>query len=215
LIRQGCVFFALVASLKKQACLPKTKTTRKNIMETSSEFNIVWNSFSKGIERYFRQKTKDEDLAKDLLQDTFLKIYLKRDSLADEQRLGAWVHRIAQNSLMDYYRKKEIKEPMEGKDFTLPVEPLAYNELLATLVKPFMQQLPEEYREALVLTDIEGLSQKELAERLGISYSGAKSRVQRARKKLKEQFEVCCKIVADRYGNVQDCVPRERKCSCN
>lgn len=181
-------------------------------METSTEFNTVWHSFSKGIESYFRQKTKDEDLAKDLLQDTFLKIYLHRDTITDEQRLGAWVHRIAQNSLMDHYRKKNLKEPIEGKDFNAVEDPMSYNELLASLVKPFMKQLPEEYREALILTDIEGLSQKELAERLGISYSGAKSRVQRARKKLKEVFEECCNIVADKYGNVQECLPRDRGC---
>ena len=181
-------------------------------MKTSTEFNTVWHAFSKGVESYFRHKTKDEDLAKDLLQDTFLKIYLHRDSIQDEKRIGSWVHRIAQNALMDHYRKKDVREPIEGKDFDLGEEAASYNEWLAMMVKPFLHQLPEEYRVALELTDIEGLSQKELAERLGISYSGAKSRVQRARKKLKEAFEECCTIVADKYGNVQDCVPREKGC---
>lgn len=184
----------------------------ETLTETSTDFTHIWNSFSKGIESYFRQKTKDEDLAKDLLQDTFLKIYLNRGSIADEQKLGAWVYRIAHNALMDHFRKREAKEPIEGKDFDVEENSASYNELLSWMVKPFMQQLPEEYKIALELTDIEGLSQKELAERLGISYSGAKSRVQRARKKLKEVFEECCTIVADKYGNVSDCVPREGGC---
>lgn len=180
--------------------------------ETSTDFTLLWNAFSKGIESYFRQKTKDEDLAKDLLQDTFLKIYLHRHSVSDEQKLGAWVSRIAQNALMDYFRKKELKEPMDGKDLYMLEEGDSYNEVLSKMVKPFMQQLPDEYRMALELTDIEGLSQKELAVRLGISYSGAKSRVQRARQKLKEVFEACCEIVADRYGNVSDCLPKGGEC---
>lgn len=184
-------------------------------METLTEtkdITLIWHSFSKGIETYFRQKTKDADLAKDLLQDTFLKIYLHRDSIMDEQKLGAWVYRIAQNALMDHFRKKDLKEPIEGRDFDMQEDSASYNELLSWMVKPFMQQLSDEYRVALELTDIEGLSQKELAQRLGISYSGAKSRVQRARKKLKEMFEECCKIVSDKYGNVRDCVPRDRGC---
>lgn len=175
-------------------------------------FDTIWDGFGKGIRTYFIAKTRDEDLANDLLQETFIKIYLNLGTVKDTERLGGWVHRIAHNVLTDHFRTKNLSVPVEGKDFEGQNEAITYNELLASLVKPFMKQLPEEYREAIYLSDIEGLSQKELAERLHISYSGAKSRVQRARKKLKEVFEECCNIVADKYGNVQDCVPRASYC---
>jgi len=67
-----------------------------------------------------------------------------------------------------------------------------------------MQRLPQKYLEALELYEFQGLSQKELSEKLGISYSGAKSRVQRGRKKLKYLLEGCCHIESDRYGNIVD-----------
>lgn len=71
-------------------------------------------------------------------------------------------------------------------------------------IRSTIKRLPEKYREALELTEFQGLSQKELSEKLGISYSGAKSRVQRGRRKLKQLLEGCCHIEADRYGNIVD-----------
>jgi RNA polymerase sigma-70 factor (ECF subfamily) len=70
--------------------------------------------------------------------------------------------------------------------------------------------LPEPYRDALVLTEFEGLTQKELAERLGISLSGAKSRVQRGREKLKEMLFDCCRFEFDRRGRMIECQPRAK-----
>lgn len=70
--------------------------------------------------------------------------------------------------------------------------------------------LPEPYREAIVLTELEGLTQKTLAQRLGISVSGAKSRVQRGREQLKQMLHECCSFEFDRRGKVIECEPRSR-----
>ena len=75
---------------------------------------------------------------------------------------------------------------------------------LASDVREMVEALPEPYREALVLTSYEGLSQKELAKRLGLSYSGAKSRVQRARERVKDMLMTCCHLEFDRRGTVID-----------
>lgn len=75
-----------------------------------------------------------------------------------------------------------------------------------------MEELPEKYREALHLTEIQGLTQKELAERLNISLSGAKSRVQRAREKLKGVLLECCHVEVDRRGKVMDWESKEPDC---
>ena len=71
-----------------------------------------------------------------------------------------------------------------------------------------IEGLPDAYREAIVLTEFEGLTQKELADRLGISLSGAKSRVQRARGQLKQMLLGCCQFEFDRRGGIIDCKPR-------
>ena len=73
--------------------------------------------------------------------------------------------------------------------------------------------LPETYREALRLTEYQGLSQKALGERLGISFSGAKSRVQRARAKVKEQLLDCCHFQFDRVGQIIDYQSRRDCCA--
>jgi hypothetical protein len=72
---------------------------------------------------------------------------------------------------------------------------------LLPCVAAMMDALPDAYREALRLTEYEGLSQKELSERLGISFSGAKSRVQRARAKLKQELLACCHFQFDQAGS--------------
>lgn len=67
-----------------------------------------------------------------------------------------------------------------------------------------VELLPKPYREAMRLADFEGLSQQEIADRMGISLSGAKSRVQRARQQLREMILDCCHVERDRRGNVVD-----------
>ena len=71
--------------------------------------------------------------------------------------------------------------------------------------------LPEPYREALLLTEYEGLTQQQLAERVGISLSGAKSRVQRGREKLKQILLDCCHVELDRRGGIID---YQGQCDC-
>ena len=74
-----------------------------------------------------------------------------------------------------------------------------------------VESLPADYREALILTEYEGLTQRALAERLGLSFSGAKSRVQRAREKLKAMLLDCCHFEFDRFGKIIDYQPN---CAC-
>src|SRR2546423_8933278 len=80
-------------------------------------------------------------------------------------------------------------------------------------IKVMVDSLPADYREALYLTEYQGLTQRELAERLGLSFSGAKSRVQRAREKLKQMLLECCHFELDRRGHVIDYQPRCAYCS--
>lgn len=83
---------------------------------------------------------------------------------------------------------------------------------LLPCVRAMVRSLPEMDRQALVLTEYQGLTQKEMAERLGLSFSGAKSRVQRAREKLKQQLLECCHFELDRRGHIIDYQPRCQSC---
>jgi RNA polymerase sigma-70 factor (ECF subfamily) len=76
-----------------------------------------------------------------------------------------------------------------------------------------VENLPDRYRDAVSLYELQGVSQAEVAERLGISLSGAKSRVQRGRQKLKQVLQRCCRFDLDRRGNVLSCEPKAEGCS--
>src|SRR6185436_14756979 len=80
---------------------------------------------------------------------------------------------------------------------------------LGECVALFVSRLPSPHREAITLTELEGLTQKDAAEMLGISLSGMKSRVQRGREKIRDMFEACCSISVDGRGRVVDCEPRD------
>ncbi|MCI0747293.1 MAG: RNA polymerase sigma factor SigZ, partial [Verrucomicrobia subdivision 3 bacterium] len=141
-------------------------------------------------------------------QDVFVKIHGRLDQLEDPTKLQSWLYLIARNAIIDHYRtRKQTTEVPESLPAETP-EDGAEMEGLKAAFRRMLYSLPEPYRDALVLTEFEGLTQKELAERLGISLSGAKSRVQRGREQLKKMLFDCCRFEFDRRGRVIDCAPR-------
>jgi RNA polymerase sigma-70 factor (ECF subfamily) len=76
-----------------------------------------------------------------------------------------------------------------------------------------VDELPDTYRDALLLTEYQGLNQRQMADRLGISFSGAKSRVQRARRMLRDMLLTCCHFELDRRGAIIDYY--QHCCCCN
>jgi RNA polymerase sigma-70 factor (ECF subfamily) len=154
----------------------------------------------------------DPHSAEDILQDVFLKIHTRIDTLYQQDRVSAWIYQIARNAIADYYRgQRPISDLSEGlvAPDDMPEEDVV-RELLPC-VAAMVDALPDAYREALRMTEYEGLSQKELSERLGISFSGAKSRVQRARGKIKQQLLDCCHFELDHAGRIIDYQPH---CAC-
>jgi len=170
------------------------------------DVEVIFHRFGEELRGFLRRRVADAATADDLLQGVWLKVQERLPSLRDTDRLAPWLYQIARHAVTDHYRRtrpaEELPPELEA-DAPLPDEP----DLRATLAA-FLEALPPEDREALQLTEYEGLTQRELAERLGISLSGAKSRVQRARARLREQLEQCCRFEFDRRGRVIDAVPR-------
>ena len=163
----------------------------------------IWKEFSDQLLGFIKARVNNFDTAEDILQDVFVKIHQKSNQLSDGDKLASWVYQITRNAIIDYYRKKKLpvsdetilQETVEESDSTL-------NPQFIHCLMPFVDQLPEKYRDALNKTVYGDLSQKEYAKELGISYTAVKSRVQRARQKLKELFTQCCNIQTDKYGNI-------------
>lgn len=186
---------------------------RKGIIMGQLNLEYVWNEFSSGLRSFIVSRVKNESDADDILQDVFLKIHNNLQNLKDQSRIRPWVYQITRNLIADHFRSRNINytetEIPDISDF-----PGSSLKLMDTAVEDLIQMMDElspEFCEALCLTEIEGLSQKEYAERKGLSYSGAKSRVQRARIMLKDLLFKCCHYQFDRYGTVIDIQPN---CCC-
>lgn len=175
----------------------------------------VWEAFHTPLQQFIRRRVSSEATAEDVLQDVFLKIHQHMDTLKDVKKLESWIYQITRNAIIDAYRSGRPTTPLEAQEvLDLPVE-LPDDDVVSELlpcVRAMVRGLPAPDRQALVLTEYQGLTQKELAERLGLSFSGAKSRVQRAREKLKQQLLECCHFELDRRSHIIDYQPRCHRC---
>ncbi len=176
------------------------------------KLNNVWIELNNHLKRFIFKQVKDSHIADDILQDVFLKVNSKIDTLKDDTKLSSWIFQITRNSVNDYFRsKKNLKTDNLNFDVSDIISTENETLKLSRCINPMIDALPEKYKEAVRLSEIEGLSQKDLANQLDISYSGAKSRVQRGREKLKALLLDCCSISADKYGNIIE--QKEKSCS--
>lgn len=167
-------------------------------------------AFRDDVRRFIARRVEPGALD-DLVQEVFLKVHESSGELRDADRLGSWLFRIARNVVIDHLRKRATRmaKPLDEVDEPATLEPeVNFNQEMAAWFRPMMDLLPEEYRVALELTEIEGLTQRELADRTGLSLSGAKSRVQRAKQLLEGVVRACCDFEVDVHGNFVSCRPR-------
>ncbi len=183
----------------------------------------VWENFSTVLRNFISSRVSNHSYVDDILQDVFIKIHMNVDSLKDSTKIRSWVFQIANNTIIDFYRKQKIKtEDIDSvsmkDDFSnSPMEKLldkSPEQEIASGLRQMINTLPEKYSQALYLVELEGLSQVELANRLGISVSGAKSRVQRGRLMLRDSLMNCCHFEFDRYGTIIDFYPICCCCCC-
>src|SRR5215469_331577 len=195
----------------------KTATRRERMLCISVlTTERVWEEFHTPLQQFIRRRISDEETAEDVLQDVFLKIHQHMDALKDVRKLESWIYQITRNVIIDAYRSRRQEATLESAEALDLPEELPDDDIVSELlpsVRAMVRNLPELDRQALVLTEYQGLTQKELAERLGLSLSGAKSRVQRAREKLKQQLLECCHFELDRRGHIIDFQPRCVCCS--
>jgi RNA polymerase sigma-70 factor (ECF subfamily) len=175
----------------------------------------VWEAFHTPLQQFIRRRVSDEATAEDVLQDVFLKIHFHVEALKDVKKLESWIYQITRNAIIDSYHESRPTTTLEAAEVLDLPEELPDDDVVSELlpcVRAMVRSLPELDRQALVLTEYQGLTQKELSERLGLSFSGAKSRVQRAREKLKQQLLEGCHFELDRRGHIIDYQPRCHSC---
>lgn len=188
-------------------------------MENKEHIHIesIWNEYYDQLLLFILKRVPDKATAEDILQNVFLKMLTHIDSLKDSTKIKSWLYQIARNAIVDHFRKAKKSENMavfvSEEDKAISDDVM---EQVESWVSPFINSLPEKYSEALILSELKGMSQKEMAVYLGISYSAAKTRVHRGRMLLKQKLTECCIFHTDKYGNIMDYKSNPNYCkSCD
>ncbi|MBX3351194.1 MAG: RNA polymerase sigma factor SigZ [Nitrospira sp.] len=209
--------------MSKLLAVPELTRYRMNgqsggsIMTTKTE--ELWQALHDGLRAFIARRVSDQEYVDDILQEVFVRVHRQIDSVKDPERLVSWVYQITRNAIIDHYRKPgRQREVPAGLSSELEIlhEPPVISEMihdgdgaepcaeLASCLRPMIEQLSQDYRDAITLVEIEGLPQHAAATQMGISLSGMKSRVQRGRKQLKQMLDDCCLIELDGRGGVID-----------
>jgi len=197
--------------------------TLNSAADRGTSLETIWAAVGASMERFVRRRINDPHQADDVVADVMLRIHQNLGSLDDQERVTAWVFRIARNAITDHYRRigrrREILtdelEPAadESADAWLDDQDATLAEL-ASCIRPLVDALPADYRRALELTDFDGHSQAEAARIEGISLSGMKSRVQRGRRQFATLVKQCCDVTTDSRGELVDFTFRADGCGC-
>ena len=165
----------------------------------------AWSDLHAAVRAFVGKRVRDGHAGDDIAQDVMLKLQsqLAANAAPADEKLDAWVFRVARNAVIDHYRARRESVPVDADLPASDDAPTPAAEL-SQCVRQIITRLPPEYAEALTLTDLEGLTQQQLADRIGLSLSAAKSRVQRARERLQAMILDCCDVERNRSGAVVD-----------
>ncbi len=169
-------------------------------LESYNQISSVWLEYKDALRNYIFKIVKEEDTANHLAHEVLMKVYSSCCSGREIKNIRSWLFQIAYNTCMDHFKKEkkttQIKfEPEKEEDSLLYKNAVEF-------IEPLIRLLPEKYARPLILSDLEGRKQQEVAEILGLSLTATKSRIQRARVLLKDQITECVHIEVDKSGNL-------------
>ena len=175
----------------------------------------LWLKFHKALLNYIKKNISNPEDAEDILQTVFLKIHKNIHTLMEKEKVLPWLYQITRNTIIDSYRtngktKAKLLPYMDSNmdshmdsNFGIPDDAKveAWDLEISSCVKKMIAELPEKYAGVLTLYEFDGLSHKEIAQRLGISISGSKTRVQRSREKMKALLICGCRTETEANTN--------------
>lgn len=174
------------------------------------DLNQIINDFYNHLKKYLTRKIKNNELAEDIVQEVMLKVVCAHQKNLQIKNLKAWLYQIARNTLIDYYRKnakiiQENDDHLKDSLYYLQEESFSPIDYLIPMIK----FLPEKYGIPLMMSDIDNISQLDIAKKLNLSLSATKMRIQRARKMLYNLFIECCDIEYTKRGDFSHCEIKE------
>ncbi len=178
-----------------------------------ADMRCAYRELESRLRPFVARRVSADSEVDDVVQEVFLRLQRSLADLRDEERFGPWVYQVARSAIAEHRRSRARHplakgEPLEIAEPEAEADDGAVAREVASYLAPFIAMLPSPYREALTLTELEGVTQRTAAEMMGVSLSGMKSRVQRGREKLRGLLEDCCEIALDARGRVIACEPR-------
>lgn len=161
----------------------------------------IWEEYKSSLFSFIKKRVTDEDDAKDILQDVLLKSYQYCSNGKTVLYLKSWLYKITQNTIIDYHKKNNKAVSLTLNIVETDNEISIVGEA-SDYIKVLLKLLPKDYATPLYMSDIDGIDQKIIAENLGLTLPNTKSRIQRARVKLKERFLECCVVSFGESGEM-------------
>jgi RNA polymerase sigma-70 factor (ECF subfamily) len=169
--------------------------------------DTAWKQHAPELRSWLRHRMNQPQDVDDMMQDLFIKALGQGAKFCSIANARAWLFEVARNALADRLKVRremvELPEDLASEESDHD----AVDQLSACLPRVLSELSPSD-REAIDLCDLEGLSQAEYAAKTGLNLSAAKSRLQRARQKMRERMTQACQVKFDGHGHVQDFVPR-------
>ena len=187
--------------------------------EHTSRLDASWDEMLDRVRTFVAVRVGDPELAADITHDVVVRSIASGD-LDRVDNPVAWLYRSARNAVIDHYRTRRVHDTFDGDDAwpdpgPLGNEPNDATQELARCLQPMIGELPPTAREALTRVDLDGQTHRQAAAELGLSVSGMKSRVQRARHQLRDLLQQCCTVGLDRTGAVTGYRPTgQASCGC-
>lgn len=167
----------------------------------------AWASHAPELRGWLRHRLGNPAEADDLLQDLFIKALRQGERFCSVQNARAWLFEVARNTLADRLRVARATVDLPD-DLAAPANETDTVDTLTACLPRVLSELTVEDREVITLCDLQGMPQAEFAAARGLKLSAAKSRLQRARQRLKQRMTVACQVQIDDAGHVADFVPR-------
>ncbi|MDD2919164.1 sigma-70 family RNA polymerase sigma factor [Rhodoferax sp.] len=167
----------------------------------------AWTLHAAELRGWLRHRVGNDALADDLLQDLFLKALRQGERFCDLHNARAWLFEVARNLLADQLRVAHHMVDLP-EDLAAQSDDTDTVDTLTACLPRVLSELSPQDREAITLCDLQGMAQADFARASGLSLSAAKSRVQRARVRLRAQMSQACQVQMDEVGRVADFVPR-------
>ena len=172
----------------------------------------MWEQLHDGLRTFIAKRVGNEAEIEDLLQEVFLRVHQNAESLQEPERMVSWVFQITRNAIIDHYRSAERRRELPAglaTEIEQDKEAMAVEEdeseakyELSHCLRPMIDRLSPEYREAIRLVELEGLTNQEAATKIRLSVPAMKTLVQGGPQQIRKMLDECCLIELDRRHGV-------------